>query len=204
MNYFKTFKPLIALFIIVVLTSLACGSSTNGATVVTPTTGAGETNSNPPVEQPTKEVEQKPLGSSRTNPAPLGSEISSDDMLFSIIEVVRPADEIVAKGNMFNSTPEPEKEFIFVKVKITCQKSADEKCSVTPFTFKLVSSSGNVVDADFMLAGVTGLLETSDLFGGASVEGYLPFIVDKAETNPILMYEPLIIGDPFYLEVAQK
>ncbi len=204
MKYFKNFRPLIALFVIVVLTSLACGSSTNGATVVTPTTGDGDATSNPPAEQPTNTVEQKPIGSSRTNPAPFGSEISSDDMLFSIVEVVRPADEIVAKGNMFNSTPEPDKEFILVKVKIACQKSADDKCSVSPFTFKLVNSSGNVVETDIMISGVTELLESSDLFGGASVEGYLPFTIEKADLNPTLMYEPILFGDPFYLQVIKQ
>lgn len=129
-----------------------------------------------------------------------GSEISSDDMLFSLVELIRPADDLVKAGNMFNSTPEPDKEYIFIKVKISCQKSADAKCSVSPFSFKLINASGNIVDSEFMVSGVSGILESSELFGGASVEGYLPFVIEKSESNPTLMYEPFL-SDAFYMEI---
>jgi len=206
----KLLYPFLFLFGFVLVTSLACGSSPSSPVVNSPTNISENesTTSEPEVIatteiKPTNTVEQEPIGTSRSNPAPVGSEISSDDMLFSVTEIIRPADEIVSNGNMFNSTPEPGKEYIFIKLLISCQKSPDDKCSIYPSSFKLINSSGNIVESEFFLSGVTGLLENNDLFGGASVEGYLSFIVEQQEANPILMYEPLIFGDEFYLKILE-
>lgn len=188
-------KPFFVLFLVFAMVSLACGSSSTSE-VKAPAVSEPEntTATNTPV------VEEAPVGSSRLNPAPVGSEVTADDMAVLITEIVRPADSIVAQGNMFNSTPEAGKEYLFVKLKITCQKAASEKCSIFQGNYKLVTTSGNVVDAEWIVSGVSGMLESNELFGGASSEGYLAFIVDKTDTSPVLMYEPFL-GDPFYLKI---
>lgn len=204
MKNFWVIKPLVFIVAFVSIVGLACGSSSSESPVVktpvnTMVSSITESTSTPEPIIPTP-TEEKVLGLSRSNPAPVGSEIIADDMSLVILEVVRPADSIVAKGNMFNSTPEPGKEYLFVKLKITCMKSSDGKCSIYSSNYKIVTSTGNVVDPEWFIAGVSGLLETSDFFGGASTEGYVAFIIDKTEISPVLMYEPFF-SDPVYLLV---
>jgi len=140
------------------------------------------------------------LGTSRDNPAPTGSEIVADDMSFLVSGVTRPATDIIMEGNQFNTEPEVEQEYILVDLKATCKKSPSEKCSLSIFNLKVVGSSGVTQDAEWMVAGVDGLLEDADFYGDASLEGAIPFIVGTAETNLLLVYEPFL-GDTFYLEL---
>lgn len=193
----KVVFPIIFLISFIFLTSLACSSSSSTPVVISP---SEQINTQVPDTLVAPTEEQKAVGTSRSNPAPVGSEIISDDMSFVVTGITRPADSIVAQGNMFNTTPEPDKEYIFVKVNVTCKLPSDGKCSLYTSNFKMINSSGNVSDSEYFLTGVSGLLEDQDFFGGASIDGNIGFIIDKSETAPILMYEPFL-GDAFYLQI---
>ena len=205
---------------IFLLVTLACGQSI-GVSVATPTASGGLT-----VEQvvatsmaaltpdasistavpqatampePTVTLTTAPLGSARSNPAPVGSAITADDIEFSVISIIRPANQQVADGNMFNETPSPSKEYMMVEIKAFCTKTADEKCSLSTYNFKLLNSSGIMSDFAFV-AGVAGELVSTEFFGGASMTGFLPFMVDQGG-EPLLVYSPLfdINNAEFYL-----
>lgn len=179
-------------FLVISMVVLACESS-DKIQVNTP----GESNNN----NQSAATSTSQLGSTRSNPAPAGSEVVFDDMAFQIMNTVRPADSLVATGNMFNSTPEPDQEYMFVEVQVTCKKTGDEKCSFSPeFSTKLTGSNGVEYNPEIMLSGVEKLLETTEFYGGAVISGYVPFIVKKDETNFVLVYDP-ILGDKFYLAI---
>lgn len=178
------------LMLILICSGLACGSVSDKPVVLsTPKEG-----NNNEILQPSVTPE---LGTSRFNPAPYGSEVLSDNLIISITELIRPADQLVLDGNIYNSTPEDGKEYSFIKLRIVCNRAPDQKCSFTSFDFKLVDTAGNVEENEMFTMGVENILEGGELFGGASEEGYLIFIVDKAELHPVLMYEPFI-GESVY------
>lgn len=199
------------------LSILACSSNSNSPEVRTPAGGnsasAEEIADTEIAEQPENEIVEateipqptatKELGTSRSNPAPAGSEIIADDMAFVVQELIRPADTIIRTGNMFNTEPEENQEYVMVMVEVNCMKGSDDKCNISPFNFTLLGSKGVDRDAEWSVAGVSNILESKDFYGGSSVSGYLPFIIDKDEIDLLLVYEPLLFGDNFYLALPE-
>jgi hypothetical protein len=168
----------------------------------TPLVGTNsENNQTQPIKttQPTKTTQ---VGTVRSNPAPVGSEVVVDDMSFLILSTIRPADDIVKAGNQFTEKAEEGQEYIFIEVQITCKKTVDYKCSFSPlFSTKVIGSKGIEYDPEIFLPGVEKLLKTStEFYGNAVISGYIPFIIGKDETNLILVYAPLF-GDKFYLQI---
>ncbi|NLD31929.1 MAG: DUF4352 domain-containing protein [Trichococcus flocculiformis] len=186
----KKYTVLVALTALI-LASIACGGTSSEPQVNPP---SGDTE----VIQP-EVVEGPAVGTARSNPAPVGSEVVADKMVFTVTSIVRPANDIVMAGNQFNTKTEENQEYIFVELNVICKKSSDEKCSINPtFNMKLIGSNGIEYDPDIFLAGVKGLLETTEFYGDASVKGYIPFIVGVGETDLVLLYDPFL-GDTFYL-----
>lgn len=207
---------IMVLIIIVIFTSLACMESTPVVqppkdTVSTAPLQKAEIEKSSPLPNSTRMPTEtpsplptetpKPVGSARSNPAPFGYEVTIDQMTFKIEEVVRPADDIVEKGNMFNSKAGDGKEYVLIKLSIKCNKNTDASCLASSYEFKLVGSSGQARDIEF-IAGVADTLDSGEFFGGATKTGYLPYIVDKDESGLVLMYKP-ILGNEIYLSVEK-
>lgn len=196
MRFLHSSRFLLVLAVLAVL-ALACGGSTapevnapssNQSNSSQPTTAAAATTA--------------PVGSARSNPAPAGSEIVIDGMAFVVTSATRPATDIIMAGNPFNTSPEAGQEYVLVSLRVTCQKTADEKCDFSAYSMKLLGSSGVQRDSQSIVAGVSGLFEAfgTEFFGGASIEGSIPFIVNSDETDLLLVYSPLF-GNPFYLAI---
>ena len=181
----------IALIVLVILT-IACGSSDEV------TVKPGGTESNEPQSATVEET--KPVGTVRSNPAPKGSIVTADNMDFSVLETMRPADEIVMAGNQFNTKPEEGYQYVLVKLQIKCNKNSDETCSISPFNFELIGNEGIIYDSEWMLAGVEGMLESKEFYGEATVSGYIGAIIKSSDTTLVLTYDPFL-GDKFYMSV---
>ena len=136
-----------------------------------------------------------------SNPAPVGSEVSVNNMTFTLLEAVRPADEIVAEGNMFNPTPEEGSEYVLVRLSIRCDRGPDATCRPAVFEFSIVDSGGLVHDPSIMTSGVPGLLEFDEMFGGATKTGGLIFEVPEDDAGLVLIYEPLLSTTKTYLVI---
>jgi len=134
---------------------------------------------------------------SRSNPYPIGTKVNiGRDMLLQVVFVTRPANEIVSQGNIFNSTPEPNREYILVDVRVECTKDANEKCNFSTSEIKTVGTNGQVNDQAFV-AGIPNELEGfNEFFGGGYIEGSVVFLVTKDDPGVVLFYEPLIFGNP--------
>jgi hypothetical protein len=202
-------------FIALLAVTLACASTT--PEVKTPTQPqSGNQEASPTLSQtesqetsPTQELSAnpttppatdapKPLGSARSNPAPIGSEVNVDEYTIKVTDIVVPADAIVKKGNSFNSKPEPGNQYIFVNTAATCNKSTDESCSLAGFEFSLIDSAGIAHDPEIFIAGVDGLFEPGEFFGGATKTGYIPFIVPIDDTKLILRYSGILGSDAYF------
>ena len=180
--------PVLALL----LATLACGGDS------TPEVKAPAGGETPAAAEPAATI--APVGSSRSNPAPPGSEVTLDKMTFTVGEMVRPADEIVAAGNPFNSKPEAGNEFVMVTLTVRCEKGEEESCSIGPaWNLALIGSAGVAHDAEWFVTGVDGQLESTEFFGGATVTGSLFFEVGQDETDLLLRYEELLGSGTAYL-----
>lgn len=196
-----------AVLVVMILTALACGTSStievkppadavisedqasNGSTSSTSASGADA---------------DLTIGTSRSNPAPAGSEVLSDDMAFIITDAIRPATDIVLQGSRDNVKPEEGREYVFVLFKVTCMKPEEEICAFNPFiSVSLIGSSGIKYDYQQNVLGVDLIIDSVEFYGGATVEGYVPFIISEDEMTLMIIYEPLILGDPFYLTVPE-
>jgi hypothetical protein len=193
---------LMLVIVVLVLAALACGSSDEGAVVNPPSEdGDGDVAEQPAVEA----TETKPVGSARSNPAPVGSEVVADDMAFKVLSIIRPADDIVLDEDNFNIDPEPGQEYLLVELEITCQESSDEQCNLSSFwNLSVLGSAGVSHDMELMVTGVEGLLPSVEFYGGSTVSGYVPFIVGQDETDLLLVYEPMFLGDTFYLALPNQ
>lgn len=157
-----------------------------------------ETTEAPEVE-PTEAPEntQPPVGTSRSNPAPPGAEVDVGDLTIVVGEVIRPADEMIKEANSFNSDPEAGDEYILVSVELRCNKGSDEECSYYSIEFNLVGSTGVTREPEIFIAGLDGMLESGELFGGARTDGWLVFQIGVDETDLVLIYEELFRGKVF-------
>ena len=166
----------------------------NDATVVIniPTT----TSSPKPTITPTQTI----LGKTRDQPFPLDTVVDiGGDMQLSIVGVQRSANNVVEQGNMFNDTPEPNHEYVIVRLRVQCKKSSNDKCSFSTYELKTVGADGQVRD-QASVAGIPDEMESSsEFFGGASIEGNLVFMVTQGDQSLVLMYDPLFLGDSIYI-----
>jgi hypothetical protein len=170
----------------------------------TPLAGETQMPTNIPVTDtpvPTAIPTLPPVGETRDNPAPVGTPIDiGGDMVFTIISGVRPADSVVINANMFNTQPEGNQEYVQLDVQVVCNKSSNDKCYFSPYEIKAVGVDGNVRDTEIMIAGIDGLIESGEFFGGATRSGKMFYIVPKDDKTVVLFYEPLF-GNPIYIAI---
>lgn len=185
-------KEVLITLLVLLLVSLACGS--DGVSVEEPS-GSDEEIVSEPEEEATKEI-----GTARSNPAPVGSAVTADNMKFEILGSTRPADDIIMGGNQFNTEPEEGEEYILIEMRIECMEDSDDTCNIYSSNFKLIGDEGITYDAEWAIAGVEGLLESEEFYGGAVISGSLPFIVKETDSELVFVYDPFL-GDKFYMSV---
>jgi hypothetical protein len=145
------------------------------------------------------------LGKTRDNPLPRDSVVDiGGDMEVMITNVQRPANEIVADGNMFNDTPVPNvQEYMIVKLHVECKKSPNEKCIFNSYEFKVVGADGQVHDQAFV-AGLPQEFEAfAEFFGSATLDGNVAYLVTQGDQQVVLFHDPLLFGDPIYISLQR-
>lgn len=191
----KRFAPLLALFL------AACTAAPNDSqiqTAIAQTQGAApkptsvpptETTAATPTPEPSNTPTQSPVGMSRSNPAPAGSEITTSQLTISGVEGVRPANEAIAAENMFNPEPKPGEEYLLIRVAIKCNLGPDEQCDYFAISvFSLVLPDGNILK-EGLVAG-DNLLGHEQHFGGSTAKGLLAFMVAQTDKDFIMMINP--------------
>jgi hypothetical protein len=151
--------------------------------------------------EPSKNVSQTSVATqsntTSSNPAPVGTGVLVDNMKIVVIEKIRPADSIVAKGNMFTDTPVADQEYMFVKISASCEQAEDKQCNFDTYNFKTLGSDG--VEKDFkQVTGVDGLVKYTTFNGGYTLTGILSFLVNKNDVKIVLVYQAST-GDNAYL-----
>jgi hypothetical protein len=139
-----------------------------------------------------------PPGTLPDNPAPVGYAIHADNLEFVVTGMVRPADGLVASGNMFNTQPGEHQHYVFISLKITCEQSLDQTCNLSIFKFTLLGSDGILNYPERLTTGVDNVLESTDLLSGTVISGYIPFIISVGNSRLLLIFESLP-GESFYM-----
>jgi hypothetical protein len=111
---------------------------------------------------------------------------------------VRPADTIIRRANQFNSRPEAGKEYIEVDLELTCNRDADDKCSIFASSLKAVGADGNIIDPEIFISGIDELLDSGEFFGGSTKIGKTFYIVPKDDTSVVLFYDPFLGNDIYF------
>jgi hypothetical protein len=193
MNHDKALR-IPALFL--ALSIVACGSNT--VVISTPTNPGYSGSVQPTLTMVIFPTSTSLLGTSPSNPVPVGSDANADNMKFVIKGTVRPANGMVSSGDMFNAQPGQWQQYIFVTLGVTCETSPDQLCHLSPFKFILIGSDGILKYPERLISGVKGIFEDTDFYGGATISGIVPFIISIGDSHLLLIYESLS-GDNFYL-----
>ena len=142
-----------------------------------------------------------PAGSALDNPAPPGTAVVAGDLELQVVGVIRPADDIVAEGNMFNPRPGPGNEMMLVTLSVTCRPEEDDTCTFAPvLEFLLVSPIG-VHRPEWLVAGLPNPLHGGEISSGETVSGDVLFEVGEKETGLVLVYSESLGDEVAYLEV---
>ena len=141
-----------------------------------------------------------PAGSTLDHPAPPGMAVAVGDLEIQVVGVIRPADDIVAEGNMFNPRPGPGNEMMLVTLSVTCRPEGDDTCTFAPvLEFLLVSPIG-VHRPEWLVAGLPNPLRGGEISSGETVSGDILFEVGKEETGLVLVYSESLGDEVAYLE----
>ena len=121
-----------------------------------------------------------------------------DNMYIEIEYSDRHADKIIATGNMFNTEPESGQEYLLIALNIYCNKPSNERCVFNPYDFKALGKNGVLVDPNQFLAGVDGILNSTELMGGGQTKGKLFYLVLKDDPSTVLLYDSLLGNDYYF------
>jgi hypothetical protein len=137
------------------------------------------------------EIEPTDVGGSRSNPAPFGEMITTEDWQITITDVVRGADawEMISKANMFNDPPEEGMEYIAVKAYARLISTEDESADLSWISFKSTGAANVVYDRPSVVSPEPKL--DVRLYPGGEFEGW--FVVQSAigEADMKVIFEPL-------------
>lgn len=132
-------------------------------------------------------------GTTRLNPLPLGKKLVVGDWTFSVVSLERDAYGKIKSMNIFNSEPKPDKEAILVKIEAKLNLGPNDKGKVSLLWFKVVGEKSIVYERRW------DVLEPKldqEIFGGATIQGYVSFDVAKGEKGLVLM-----LRDVWYLSL---
>lgn len=200
----RKFIPVFVLMMLL-LSSLACGSDadTNVTADAEDTSGEEtvesaeeETEEAQPTDEP-EPTEAPEIGTSRDNPAPLGTPVEVPNYTMTLTSATRPATDVVLNANQFNTEPDEGYEYVMVELAVTCRQ---EECVFSPYSFGVVGSENVVYEPEIMVAGVDGTLESGEMLEGGTRTGKLFFIVKEGEEDLVLRWAPMV-GDDAFMEI---
>jgi len=147
-------------------------------------------------ENSTAVVEVPPFtgpGSSRGNPATLGTSVRTpDDREVRVASVDLDAWPIVEAESQFNDPPATGKRMALVTVSVTYSGTGDETVFVSSNEFSLTGSRSVVYNSfdDGVYCGSIPSELNGELFSGGTLEGNVCFQYPEDEMNLILIVEP--------------
>lgn len=203
----KKWAPLTALILSVVggivgVITLFAGLAVAVNSAIEDTTGTS-------VEQPagtddeaTEEAPAEEAGTSRDNPAPIGSKISGDEWDVVVNSVTLGAtDEVLAANSIVNDAPSEGSEYILINV--TTTYTGADKSMPAMVQIAYVTPEGNTIDGlqDIAIAP-EALDQMSELYTDASATGNIVLSVPSATAaEGVLVVTPGMFADDVFVAV---
>lgn len=149
-------------------------------------------------DEPSDGPEDTGPGTSRSNPATLGTSVQTpNDLEVSIAIVDLDAWPLVQAENQFNEPPLEGSRMVLVTVSVTYSGTGDETVSVSSNEFSLTGSRSVVYRSfdDGVYCGSIPEQLDGELFSGGTIEGNVCFQYPEDETDLILIVEPTFSFD---------
>ena len=145
------------------------------------------------------EIEPNGLGEERSDPAPLGETVITDEWEFTILEVVRGNEALAMaqQANQFNDPPEPGTEYVAIKVRVRNIDTQDSPEDVSDSFFKTVDDTNveydlpSVVDPDPAL--------DISLYPDGEYEGWVVLQASEGGNDLIAVVSPLFSFETYYM-----
>lgn len=170
----------------VVVTETPAEAATVEVHTAVPTQASAPGNANPLYEQA----------------APAGTPVGiGNKMTLTILGVTRPVDEAVAEGSVLNAEAPEGEEFLRVDVQVECANDPGTPCRFYPTVMKVLPSDGSTRDLQTFIEGVDDWDTTLDVEGGSTKQGFLLYIVPKAETELVISYKDMYADAPLYFQL---
>jgi|GEM_PF-3540632 len=127
-------------------------------------------------------------------PVPPGELANAGGVLLRVVDALRPADGLILAANMFNPPPLAGQEYVQMSLEVLCDSERTVACDVTPFHFRLETTSA---EGDQRLYDLPFLIYDEELDvvlpPGELATGALTFLVDSDDTNLRLRYYPATV-----------
>jgi len=107
----------------------------------------------------------------------------------TLLEVVRgdEAWQMAKDGSQRNKPAKEGMEYLFARFKVKALESKDDrKIDINPDNFDLVSETGIKYNDFVVVSGLEPNL--AEMYAGAEQEGYVYFLVDKNDENPLIVF----------------
>ena len=140
-------------------------------------------------------------GSTRENPAPLGSSVEGKDWTIKVNSVSLNANDEVKKANSFNDAP--EKGTVYIMVNYTATYTGDDAEGQMPMMTSVdyVTADGVTIDGtEKMVVGPKPIDLSTNLYKGASVTDNDVFQV-PTPADGVLVVRPGMIADKVFVAV---
>ncbi|MGF1507662.1 MAG: DUF4352 domain-containing protein [Chloroflexi bacterium] len=132
---------------------------------------------------------------------PLGTEVILNEFSLRIIEVVRPADDLIAATDDFNALPPEGEQYVLLRLSVECL-NIETDCDLLWLDYHLEDDRGERYTARLLMFGFEEqgervLTMDSDIRQGERVEGVIVFSVPRTVDELVFVYSDLVvIGEP--------
>ena len=145
-----------------------------------------------PTDDSAQAIEPTPtlvvVGSTIDKPVPFGYDIILKNIVISVNEINRPANEIVAGSSGEPPVPVSGQEFLLIRITNQCISTETPTCFVGQTDFQLLDAAGKTVAPVIETSSADGFYAYEEFPRSTSNKGYLTFLVEKDVDYPILTY----------------
>jgi hypothetical protein len=147
------------------------------------------------------DVPPNDLGTARSDPAPLGETVITEDWEITVQEVVRgdQAWTMAQEANQFNDPPQEGMEYVAVRLHVRSIATADKTDDVTAFSFNTLGDQN--VQYDVPSAVEPEPVLNASLYPGGQYEGWALYQAARGETNLLLVFDAGFSGAERYLSL---
>jgi Domain of unknown function (DUF4352) len=137
-----------------------------------------------------QEIQPTDLGVDRSDPAPFGETVVTEDWEVTLLDVVSgdEAWDTLLAANEFNDPAEPGMEYFLTRVKVRYIGSSEQAESIDDFSFQSTGSMNVLYDNPFAIPPDPAL--DAILYPGGEFDGWVTLLAAEGETDLMVVFAP--------------